>query len=111
MAFYRDTFTRISLPMVRAQMKPARFREAKLVRLEKYGFEVEVQLTRVPSPTSFGRERVFFVCPRLGCSSLVNVVGCAMWIGWGCTKCLRWRGRNRRRVGIVPLVSRRPAEG
>jgi hypothetical protein len=102
MPFYRDTFTRISLPMVRAQMKPARFRFAKSIRLEKYGFEVEVQLARVPGPTCHGGARVFFVCPRVGCGALVNVVGCAMWIGWGCTKCMRWRGRNRRHIVVSP---------
>lgn len=102
MALYRDTFTRITLPMIRASMKPARFRKTKSVWLERFGFEVEVQLARVPSPTSFGGERVFFVCPRMRCGSLVNVVGCAMWIGWGCTKCLRWRGRNRRRIVTSP---------
>ena len=111
MAFYRDTFTRIGLPMIRASMKPARFREAKSILLEKFGFEVEVQLARVPSPTSFGGERVFFVCPRMGCGALVNVVGCAMWIGWGCTKCLSWRGRNRRRIVTSSLLPWPTAEG
>ncbi len=109
MPFYRDQFTRITLPMIRAQMRPARFREAKSVWLEKFGFEVEVQLARVPSPTSHGGERVFFVCPRVGCGALVNVVGCAMWIGWGCTRCLRWRGRNRRRI-VTPPPLPWPAE-
>jgi hypothetical protein len=102
MAFYRDTFSRISLPMVRAQMKPARFRETRSIRLEKFGFTVEVNLARVPSPTSYGGERVFFKCPRLSCGSLVNVLGCTMWVGWGCTRCLRWRGRNRRRIVTSP---------
>ncbi len=102
MAFYRDTFTRISLPMVRAQMKPTRFREAKSVRLEKFGFEVEVQLSRVKSSTSYGGERVFFICPRIGCGALVIVLGCASRVGWGCTRCLRWRGRNRRRIVTLP---------
>ena len=102
MAFYRDQFARVSLPLVRTLLKPARFREAKSVRLEKFGFQVEVQLARVPSPTSFGGERVFFVCPRMRCGALVNVVGCAMWIGWGCTKCLRWRGRNQRSIVTSP---------
>lgn len=104
MAFYRDQFARVSLPLVRTLLKPARFREAKSIRLEKFGFEVEVMLARVPSPTSYGGERVFFQCPRLSCGSLVNVVGCAMWLGWGCTKCLRWRGRNRRRIVTSPAL-------
>jgi hypothetical protein len=100
MAFYRDQFARVSLTLVRSLLKPARFRGAKSVHLEKFGFEVNVNLARVPSSTSYGGERVFFVCPRPGCGSLVNVVGCAMWIGWGCAKCLRWRGRNRRRIAV-----------
>lgn len=102
MAFYRDQFARVSLPLVRTLLKPARFREAKSVRLEKFGFDVEVMLSRVPSPTSYGGERVFFQCPRLSCGSLVNVLGCASGVGWGCTKCLRWRGRNRRRIVTLP---------
>lgn len=105
MAIHRDQVTRVTLPMVRAWMRPAGFRQAPSVRLEKFGFSVDVKLKRVPSPTCHGGERVFFVCPRLGCSSLVNVVGCAMWIGWGCTKCLRWRGRNRRRTVTVPVIN------
>ncbi len=98
MAIYRDQVERVTLPMVRAQMKPTRFREAQSIRLEKYNFQVLVQLARVPNPTCYGGERVFFVCPRIGCAALVNVLAVAMWVGWGCTKCLRWRGRNRRRI-------------
>jgi hypothetical protein len=102
MAIYRDQVSRVTLPMIRAQMKPARFREAKSIRLEKFGFEAEVQLVRVVSPTCFGGERVFFVCPRMGCGALVNVLGCIMWYGWGCTRCTCWRGRNRRRIVTLP---------
>jgi len=50
MAIYRDQVSRITLPMIRAQMKPTRFREAKSIRLEKFGFEAEVKLLRVASP-------------------------------------------------------------
>jgi hypothetical protein len=103
MAIYRDQVSRITLPMIRAQMKPTRFREAKSIRLEKFGFEADVRLVRVASPTSFGGERVFFVCPRVGCGSRANVLAVAMFVGWGCTKCLRWRGRNRRRVDVASL--------
>jgi hypothetical protein len=102
MAFYRDQFARISLTLVRSLLKPAQFRKATFVRLEKFGFEVDVKLARVPSPTSYGGERVFFQCPRPSCGSFVNVLGCASGVGWGCTKCLRWRGRNRRRIVTSP---------
>lgn len=102
MAIYRDQVSRITLPMIRALMKPTRFSEAKSIRLEKFGFEAEVQLVRVASPTSFGGERVFFICPRMGCGALANVLGCVMWYGWGCTRCTRWRGRNRRRIVTSP---------
>jgi len=99
---HRIELGRDKLPMVRAQKKPAQFREARSIRLEKFGFTVEVNLARVPSPTSYGGERVFFKCPRSSCGSLVNVLGCAMWVGWGCTRCLRWRGRNRLRIVTPP---------
>jgi hypothetical protein len=101
MAIYRDQVTRITLPMVRAWMRPAVFRQAPSVRLEKFGFAVDVKLERVASSTSYGGERVFFVCPRPSCGARVNVLGCAM-VGWGCTRCLHWRGRNRRRIDMVP---------
>lgn len=105
MAIYRDQITRVTLPMVRAWMKPAGFRQAHSVRLEKFGFAVNVKLERVPSTTCHGGERVFFSCPRHGCGALVNVLGCAMWIGWGCSKCLRWRGRNRRRIEMATVIN------
>lgn len=101
MSIYRDQVTRVTLPHVKAWMRPARFREASSIRLEKFGFVVDVKLERVPNPTCHGGERVFFCCPRPSCGALVNVVGCAMWIGWGCSKCLRWRGRNKRRIELA----------
>ena len=103
MAIYIDQVTRVTLPLVKAWMKPAGFRQAHSVRLEKFGFLVDVQLERMPSPTCHGGERVFFVCPRVGCGARVNTVGVLMWVGWGCSKCLRWRGRNRRRITMTTL--------
>jgi hypothetical protein len=105
MAIYRDQVTRVTLPMVRAWMRPAGFRQAPSVRLEKFGFAVDVTLERVANSTSYGGERVFFVCPRPSCGARVNVVGCAIWIGWGCSKCLRWRGRNRRWIELAPVIN------
>ena len=104
MAIYIDQVTRVTLPHVKAWMKPAGFRRARSVRLEKFGFVVDVKLERVASSTSYGGERVFFTCPRLGCGALVNVLGCVMWYGWGCTRCTRWRGRNRRRIEVAPSL-------
>ncbi|WNG48866.1 hypothetical protein F0U60_35705 [Archangium minus] len=54
MAIYRDQVERVTLPMSRASLKPARFRVAQSVRLERFGFVVDVKLARVPSPTSYG---------------------------------------------------------
>ena len=100
MAFYVDQVERLTLPMVRSLLRPKVFRSTSSFPVERFGFAVEVQLVRVPCPTSYGGQRVFLRCPR--CAALVNVLGVAAWVGWGCTKCLRWRGRNRRPIEVVP---------
>lgn len=95
MPIYRDAIARVTLPMLRAQLRPKRFALTHALTLERFGFRAEVKLARVPAPTTFGKgKRVFLACPRLGCGALVNSIACAMWIGWGCRKCLRWRSRR-----------------
>jgi hypothetical protein len=103
MAFYVDQVERLTLPLVRSLLRPKVFRSTTSFPVERFGFAVEVQLVRVPCPTSFGGHRVFLRCPR--CAGLVNVLGVAAWVGWGCSKCLRWRGRNKRRIEVAPVIN------
>lgn len=101
MSFFRDTFIRLHLPMARALLK-GEWKTAKGLRLECDGFVAEVMLAHIPAPTAFGGEKTVFVCPR--CQGHVYVVGCAPHVGWGCPRCMRWRGRNRRRVSPDSLI-------
>ncbi len=101
MSFFRDTFVRIYLPMARAQLK-GEWKTAKGLRLECDGFVADVMLAHIPAPTAFGGEKTVFVCPR--CQGHVYVVGCAPHVGWGCPRCMRWRGRNRSRRALDSLM-------
>lgn len=103
MAVYRDEVERISLPMVRARVAPRVFRTLQSVTLQHDGHEAVVALRRLPHHTAHGGIRTVFACPR--CGAAVFVVGCESQAGWGCSKCLRWRGRNR--LASTRPVSRR----
>jgi hypothetical protein len=94
-ALYRDRVARFSVRYLRSHFAPRIFKGLEFIAVEGIGDPVRVRLIRIPESSCFSGERVFLACPHPSCGNArANVIG---YDGqrWGCTRCLRWRGRNR----------------
>jgi hypothetical protein len=111
MALYRDEVLRLTLPAIRAMMRPRDFRTRSVVEVEAGGVRATVRLVREPAATAFGGRRTWCACPRCGRKTVV--LGVVQVAGrsdpvWACARrdCGAWRSRNR-----LKLLRRRLRRG
>jgi hypothetical protein len=91
MPLYRDQVTRLTLRQIRASFSPRVFAQMNSVRLELGMWKADVAIVVVKAETCHGGKKRRLISPR--CQRVCDVVGCAPGKGWGCSQCLRWRGR------------------
>lgn len=94
MPLYRDQVTRLSIKQIRAAFTPKAFASMTRVHLEQGIHVADVEIVVVAEPLCFGGTKRWLRCPR--CGVLCGVVGCSSVLGFGCSRCLGWRGREHR---------------
>lgn len=110
-ALYRDQVARYSLRYLRARFSPRTFKALRYITVEGIGKPVRVELVRAPERTCFSGDRVFLRCPHPDCKNdRANVIG-HDGERWGCSRCLRWRGRNGLAGPPITRLTEEPGAG